>query len=617
MNTIIKAMSQMGPYFACILGILFLSTFAFGADNYWTAAGGGSFTNANNWSALAVPTAADVANFTNNSVVSVSVNTAATNSDCNVTSDAGSLDMNIVPGATWVTINALNIPGLDFKSPTLSLTNGGAAWVGGAIDVGGNFGHNSGCALLISGGALIATNNSTRVGYWTPATLTQSGGRVLLYDLTLGLGGSGAFNLSGGTNEIIQNVYLGNNVGAVGQITMTDGLLLVTNRYKYIYMGSYGRGTLSQSGGNAIFYEEHLGVFAGAKGTLNLSGGTHQALASSQVGNLADSTGSVSVTGGQWVTTNDVGSVVFTIGDAGVGDVTVSNGQWLANAVRLGGAATGKGTLTIAGGQVLATSVTAGNVAGANNNIVLVTGGVLEANTLSIAASTSGNVISNSGAIYQFNTSTPTITPASGSIALNGGIIAFRGVTAANVNDAQLANISCSGVNAFRLDAATNATAGQNYTFATNLGAAIYTRLELLNGAMYRGGTATIGSGGRLVVSNGTATISNLVLQAGGTYPVTLNSTNDYTKLVAVGSVDLTGSTLQVTLGSIPDLNGFEYTIIRKDSAGAVTGQFTAGSVIMATYNGREYPLQVRYTGGAGGDVYLVYRKQGTVLILE
>jgi hypothetical protein len=85
-----------------------------------------------------------------------------------------------------------------------------------------------------------------------------------------------------------------------------------------------------------------------------------------------------------------------------------------------------------------------------------------------------------------------------------------------NWSGSQLTNIAFQGANTFRLNAASNAVSGQDYTFNTGLGATNYAGLEMINGATaWRGGNLTIGSGGTMLVSNTTANVAGLFSNQG------------------------------------------------------------------------------------------------------
>ena len=117
------------------------------------------------------------------------------------------------------------------------------------------------------------------------------------------------------------------------------------------------------------------------------------------------------------------------------------------------------------GGTLVAGVIKAGNVAGDNNNAVqVINGGLLEANTLTVLAGSTGNTISNRNATYQFSTATPTITPNGfGNIAISSGTISFLGINNADVTANQstgaLSPIRFAGANTFMLNAASNINA--------------------------------------------------------------------------------------------------------------------------------------------------------------
>jgi hypothetical protein len=228
-----------------------------------------------------------------------------------------------------------------------------------------------------------------------------------------------------------------------------------------------------------------------------------------------------------------------------------------------------------------------------------------------------------------------------------------------------------SGANTFRLkNASTRNDISQTYTFNTGLGATNFARLEMVNGTTaYRNGRVTIGSGGSLLVSNtvatfdlavtnygaivmanstgtfttalvnygtfeadgrlnGTATCKSgstfapggtngagrltvggtLTLESGTTVNCTLNGTtagSQYDQLVvgAGGTINL-GGTFTINLAMKPDL-GTPFRIV-DNQGGTVNGTF-ANSGTTVTFDGKPYCFGVRYNGGDGNDVELVY----------
>lgn len=470
---------------------------------------------------------------------------------------------------------------------TLTVTNGGKLLTYD-LNVGGTFGSTAGAtnnvvtvtgpgSRLEAGGVFIVGNGATSI---SNRLVVSNGGRMTAIGLNI-VGSSASFNYltitGGGSLTNVNQIYIGDAGGASfneGLVTGPGSLLDASNP--------------SPNGNNSII----VGGNGGASfNTLTISNGA-QAVSGLEV-----------YVGGRNSVNGGTGNVIRVTGAGSMLQLK----------------ADGTGRLYAGNGPTAQ-----------SNHVEILNGALLEGNLLTAGDNNSGvgnaNTISNAGGIFQFTRFDPTIAVNSNvlgnAIAINGGTISFRGITNANIKGnwtgTQLTNMTwvAGATNAFRLNNATNNSTAQDYTFRPGLGSTNYARLELLNGAMYQGGTATFGSGGALIVGNGTETITNLALQSGATFSVTLNATNDYSKLVAVGSVALGGSALQVTLGGTPSRNGFEYVIIRKDSTGLIGDRFADGTVI-ATYGGRQYPLQVNYLGGDGNDVSLIYRTQGTLLTLE
>ena len=216
--------------------------------------------------------------------------------------------------------------------------------------------------------------------------------------------------------------------------------------------------------------------------------------------------------------------------------VTIDNGYLYvtnsaSSAITLGSGGISSGALTIRnGGLVMANNLFTG--VGTGTGMVTVTsGGVLEANVIS-NNTTAGSYNTNNGGIYQFSTTTPTLVPnGAGNIAVNNGGVSFRAVTNADVMsnwNGPLTNLTFSGANNFRLNAATNtAAASQTYVFDPSLGVTNYAGLEMVNGATrYRGqagNTLVIGSGGQMLCSH-TAAVVDLPFTNNGTLTL-INST--------------------------------------------------------------------------------------------
>jgi hypothetical protein len=236
--------------------------------------------------------------------------------------------------------------------------------------------------------------------------------------------------------------------------------------------------------------------------------------------------GNVSLDSGVIITTN--GALTF-IGNTGVGQMTVSDGTWLADLVALGGAAGSQGTLTIAGGTNSLAELLIGN-ATSSTGTVWVTGGLLTVtNTGEGFATTIG-----SGGPGQMTVS-------------NGTVLAdFLGI--GNHGTLTLAG----GTNRvlFSMDISHNPnTTGTVWITGSSA------QLEVMNGDTRVGGNS---GAGQITVSNGTWLSKNVLIAsflggkgtltvAGGTTRVSSNMTLGDFACTGLGIVNVVGGELDVT----------------------------------------------------------------------
>ena len=491
-----------------VAGLLLMPLMGQAAVSTWTSASGGAWETGADWLGGVAPS---------NNIVWITNNLSKTVTISGSTSSDYLTQTNLYVEAPVGYTNTLLLSGN--TSPLVVL---------GDVVGAGMIGYNANRvgSLVINNGWL-STIGCLNVGNNGIGLMTVSNGFWTTFQLKVGTASNsfGKLSLIGGTNMVTStgvSLQIGLSTGSVGVVDMSGGLLLATNS-PTCHIGAYGIGTMTISGGKAVITSLNVGYYASSSGTLNLSGGTLEIASPGTfaAGALSGSTGSVVMTGGVLITTNNAQPNKAVIGSSGVGSMTISNGQWFATSFAVGNnsptnGVTSKGTLTIAGGEIIASaSANAGYVAGASNNTILITGGLLEAATLA-CPNGGGNIISNAGGVYQFTPATAiVITTNGGPVVLNGGTLSFRnfagasGGTSVDVRGNQtgtaLTNMTFTtgGQNAFRLNNATNATTGQSYTFNSGLGATNYVRLELVSGTTcYRGGSATIGSGGSLLVSN-------------------------------------------------------------------------------------------------------------------
>lgn len=168
-----------------------------------------------------------------------------------------------------------------------------------------------------------------------------------------------------------------------------------------------------------------------------------------------------------------------------------------------------------------------GGTGGGPGNVVFINGGLVECGGLA-AGNAAGNLVTNFGGVYQFNTATPIVTNGAGGsgVAINNGWVSFKGVTNADILCNQTGKTLESGTrmvwygnNAFRLNNSTNGGGSgansQTYTFNTG-SAANFAGLELFNGnTAYTNGAVTIGANGWLTYSNTAAIMWGAVTNSG------------------------------------------------------------------------------------------------------
>jgi len=139
-----------------------------------------------------------------------------------------------------------------------------------------------------------------------------------------------------------------------GRVTLESGLILVTNGV--VAVGHAKRGQMKVKGGELRCQTMRVGVLGpptvlGGDGTFVAAGGQTVVLDRVVVGKDSGSTGAVWVTGGNLAVSN-----LLTVGSAGTGSLTVSNGLVEAQETVVGQSAGGVGTVLVSGGLLTATN---------------------------------------------------------------------------------------------------------------------------------------------------------------------------------------------------------------------------------------------------------------------
>ena len=404
----------------------------------------------------------------------------------------------------------------------------------------GNCGQAIAGSILLSGGTLFVTNG-TQSGVLDvrDGTVTLNNGSLtadrLMMDNTCGSGGTAAVWMTGGHLTVTNNSIIVGSSGA-GQLTVSNGAWLA--RDVTVGYGTFSaQGTLVVAGGTNLF-SSTLSVGSGVSG-VGIAG-----------------TGAVWITGGRLITTNDVTYAGY--GYQGAGQITVSNGTWMAEGVELGYPPDSGGTLTIAGGTVtlqvsgLVLGVSGG---GGDTGTVWMTGGEL-------------NMLSGSAIIGNFGTGRMTIS--------NGTWLSYSTIV----------DQACNGGNGGTLT-----IAGGSSTFVNGLDisqmASTTGTVWMTGGQLLTSSTSGLGGAGvgRMILSNGTWeslwTSVGQFAGAQGTLTI-LGGTNTVDGWLHIGTSDCKATgTVTVAGGSL---------FVTNDSANAVldveNGTFTlsSGTVIVNTF---------------------------------
>ncbi len=292
----------------------------------------------------------------------------------------------------------------------------------------GEFGGDNGTVTLTGAGTTWTDTGST-------APDANSAG------LTVGVAGTGTLTVEDGAvlSNPLSYIKIGQYGGSTGTVTVT-GVGSTLSAGGVLSDGNSGRGTLTvEAGGLASAGSVQVGDWASANGELDIdAGGTVSTNSAStvDVGPEAAANGTINVAAGsfdigvqaraQGTVNVDGGTLnvdgTLTVGDAGTGTVTASDGATITSLqTSLGGSAGGGGTLTLTGAGTTWTD-TSGNSVDSNSAGINV--GLNGTGTLTIE---NGAVVSNPMSYIKIGqnpgaTGTATVTGA-GSILSAGGLL--------------------------------------------------------------------------------------------------------------------------------------------------------------------------------------------------
>ena len=473
---------------------------------------------------------------------------------------------------------------------------------------------------------------------------TQNGGTNSATQITVGsqIGGSGSYNLSGGSVNV--GTFIVGNSGT-GSVSQSAGNVTISSIMVIGQINTFSSSSYTLSGGNLTVNNGAYFVVGGAKGSMNQTGGTVNFLGPNGfyvgTGNIAGNTNTYTLSGtGQITNVNfedigqsALGTAVFQqnggtntfasggqimLGDGGAGVYNLTNGTLSSSSVFVGYASGGSGVFNQSGGAHNVISLHIGNanttsgtynLSGGNLTIGYnLTPGYLnvgDGGSSGLFNQTGGNVtllnIGGAGIIVGANSN--------GTYALHGGTLAFTGTSGVGVT------IGYGATGAFAQTGGTvNITNGYvtvgaysdgNYTLSNTDGVAsfsvtnVYVGSGSANGTFNQSnGTAAMGSlyiGGassaHYNLSGGNLTVTSFLLGNGssGTYYQTGgNATISGGNITGTGFLSMTGTanlTLPGGSGSFTDRAGGSVEQLN----GAVNGYLTnAGSYYYSsgTFNG-------------------------------
>ena len=607
-------------------------------SDQWTNSGSGFWSAGTNWSAgLAPDSSFSSIQITNAGTKTVTIDPSTPSANLSV----NRLTVSGPPGST----NTLALALASTNNPlrvTVPLTIGAGgelAITNSALAASGFFGSFDITAgsVTVAGGRLdCSTLTSTRLGRTNNAAgqLAVYGGRVLLSQVELGAvsGSEGILNVNGGELSASTLLTVGFNVGATGLLSVAGGQLVATNDITYV--GNNGTGTLAVSGGSASFAFLRIGnnvdgaafvtggqlnvlprttndwVQVGNRGNglFSVAGGTVFLQAELHVGDDLTGSGTVTLTGGQLIATNEITA----IGRYGPGQMTISNSlAWLAN-VSVGRHDGSTGTLLIQDGAQVFTvdgfsigrfsnsvghvSITGGLLSLTNDTIwvgregggdLTVSGGAVQASSLAVAMST---------VTPDPNTALPVTNQPSGQFTLAGGSVLLTSNFVVGTDSLSTGQVSVVGGTL----AVTNSAGGAvlqvgNGTFSLSQGSVLVDNVVLTNTsgqfgfnsgtlraksmAVTNGSPFTVGDGfspatldlqgGTFAFANGLVISSNATLTGCGKISGTLLNFGTIATNCAVAAAPLitstsrTGSTVTVTYTTA---SGPTYSLEYKDT---------------------------------------------------
>ena len=327
-----------------------LGTFASAAPILWTDPAGGTFSDGTNWSSGLPPSATDEAVFDlgPGGVYTVNFTSSPTTRQVRVLDDTVLFDLG---GNTYAVTTSLGA-----NAPS--------------IVVGDSNGDTS--ALTLVEGTLKGVDTGIGIAAGSTGSLSVSFNAMLMNSAGMNVGLDGRGNLTILRSGDVSNTTagVGVNAGSSGTVTVTGAGSTWTNSSTLLVVGDEGRGEMTIQNGGAVS---------------TAFGGT--------VGQVAGSTGTVTVTGTGSTWTN--GSALY-VGDRGTGTMNILDGGAVSNLIGAVGYNSGAGTVTVNGvGSTWTSSsfLLVGGIIGTGTMNILEGGAVSnEAGTVGLGTGSTGTV---------------------------------------------------------------------------------------------------------------------------------------------------------------------------------------------------------------------------------
>jgi hypothetical protein len=438
---------------------------------------------------------------------------------------------------------------------------------------------------------LSASNGATNIlalsdaGNLTPLHVLDNlviaaGGMLLMSNAAVLVDTNGAFSLDGnsslsGSNLFSGDLYAGFSTNSSASVHLVDGQSLLTNGYTVV--GFYGSGQVIVSNGtlsvvdiivdivgstntgtlaNGVFF----GLTSGSAGELTVADGKYDSLEHLTLGDEDGSTGSVWVSDGQLISgTNDY---LMTIGNNGVGQLILSNGQLAAAYVVVASGPTSQGALMIAGGTGIFSRALSVGVGQGATGTVSITDGRLAVTNLSVILGEYGvGQMTVSDGVFCARTIFVGHNKGSqGMLAISGGITSVASNLVAGMYSNATGVIQVTGG---ELDVTNQAGAGQ--LVVGQMGSGAFTQV---------GGTLIVD---QLLATNGTNSVFNFSSGVFNTRSTTVS--NSQTFVVGNGS---SGATYHL-LGGVHSFNDG----LRIANAATLSGCGTINGTVAVDIGGR------------------------------